>query len=45
MKDVKIVNISKSNWKSSSGEFKVIKVEVTSPEENLYAVCTPIKLK
>ncbi len=45
MKDVKIVNISKSKWKSSTGEFKVIKVEVTSPEENLYAVCTPIKLK
>jgi hypothetical protein len=41
MKDKKVMSISKS----SSNEFKVIKVEVAVPEENLYAVCTPIKLK
>lgn len=39
MKDI----VTKNNWKKGEGGFKVIKVEVSVPTENLYAVCSPIK--
>lgn len=35
--------LAKQSWKKSVEGFKVIRVEVSVPTENLYAVCTPIK--
>lgn len=45
MKENQAITISKKDWKNGSEGYKVIKVEVTVPTENLYAVCTPIKMQ
>lgn len=44
MKDNQVVTLGKKEWKNGSSGYKVIKVEVNVPTENLYAVCTPIKM-
>ncbi|WP_281275646.1 hypothetical protein [Bacillus yapensis] len=41
MKD-QIVSIKKE-WPKGGAGYKVVRVEVSDPSENLYAVCTPIK--
>ncbi|WP_449621064.1 hypothetical protein [Robertmurraya sp. Marseille-Q9965] len=33
----------KKDWSKGGEGYKVIKVEVSDPSENIYAVCTPIK--
>lgn len=39
------MKVMKKEWKPSENGYKVIKVEGSAPEEKVYAVCTPIKLK
>lgn len=43
MKENREITLTKKDWPTSSNGFKVIKVEVSVPTENLYAVCSPIK--
>ncbi|WP_281280844.1 hypothetical protein [Robertmurraya kyonggiensis] len=41
MKD-QVISITKE-WPKGGDGYKVVRVEVSDPSENLYAVCTPIK--
>lgn len=45
MKEHQAITISNKDWKNGTSGYKVIKVEVSVPTENLYAVCTPIKMQ
>lgn len=36
---------NKNNQAVSGNQFKVVKINLTNPNESTYAVCTPIKLK
>lgn len=39
----KTIKIGNQDFTKGENGYKVIKVNVSYPEENLYAVCTPIK--
>jgi len=39
-----MVVLNTNESKSTGSGYKVIEVNVSDPSENLYAVCTPIKL-
>lgn len=40
--NVKEVKVTNKDWKSVGNGYKVVKVEMSVPTENLYAVCTPV---
>ncbi|MBU9713026.1 hypothetical protein [Evansella tamaricis] len=45
MKDYQGITLTRKDFQTGSNGYKVVKVEVSVPTENLYAVCTPVKLK
>jgi hypothetical protein len=45
MNNIQVIKSSESEKKGKEMGYKVIEMNLSFPAENLYAVCTPIKVK
>ena len=45
MNNIQVIKSSECEKKGKEMGYKVIEINLTFPGENLYAVCTPIKMK